>query len=169
MRVVSVFVVVALLTSAAGCTSGHPGPDAQAAAVHAASSGGPITADDLRVDDAEVTDGLTQLTAIVNEVADSIGSDAAAATEAVGRIEPVWSSIEGTVKANEPDTYVRLEDEFALIQKTLSVTDPVKARAAADAVVQAADGYLDRHSGGIASGSGDGPAATPSPSAVPNG
>jgi hypothetical protein len=160
--------MVALLTSATGCRTAHSGPEAQAAALPAASAGGPMTADDMRVDDAEVTDGLTQLTAIVNEMADSIGSDAAA-REAQDRIEPVWSSIEGTVKANEPDTYVRLEDEFALIQKTVSPTDPVKARAAADAVVQAADGYLDRHPGGIAPGSGDDPAATPSPSAVPNG
>lgn len=169
MRVVSAFVVMALLTSTAGCRAGHSEPDAQAAAVPEASTGGPMTADGIRVDDAEVTDGLTQLTAIVNEVADSIGSDAAAATEAEGRIERIWSSIEGTVKANEPDTYVRIEDEFALIRKTLALTDPVKARAAADAVVQAADGYLDRHSGGIAPDSGDDSAATPSPSDVPNG
>jgi hypothetical protein len=90
----------------------------------------------------------------VNEVAVSIGSDAAAAKEAQGRIEPIWSSIEGTVRASEPDSYVRFESEFAVIQKALSLTDPVKARAAADALVQAAEGYLDRHSGGAAPATG---------------
>jgi hypothetical protein len=51
-------VVLALLTSAVGCTPGHSGPDAQAAALPAATTSRPLTVDDVRVDDAGVTDGL---------------------------------------------------------------------------------------------------------------
>jgi hypothetical protein len=146
----AVVVSAALLATVAGCSTGHSSSDAHAVAVPSAGASRLSTAEDMRVDDSEVTDGLTALKTVVNEVADSVGSDSAAAKDAQDRIEPIWSSIEGTVKANEPDTYRRFEDEFAVMQRALSPADPVKARAAADAVVKAADGYLARHPSGAA-------------------
>jgi hypothetical protein len=165
VRVVSVVVVSVLLTTAAGCATRHSATDAQAAAVPSAGASRPLSAEDMRVDDSEVAAGLGRLKTVVNEVADSVGSDSAAAQDAQGRIEPIWSSIEGTVKAAEPETYRRFEDEFALIQKALSPADPVKARAAADAVVKAADGYLARHSAGSAQ-PGEDDATEPGPPAA---
>ena len=172
MRVASAVVVsAALLATGVGCSPRHSGSPTAAASLPATVGNRPLTAEDIRVDDSAVANGLSQLKTIVNEMADSVGTDPAAAKDAQGRIEPIWSSIEGTVRTNEPDTYRRFEAEFAVIQRSLSPADPVKARAAADAVVKAADGYLARHSDGSTQPAPDEPSppAAPSPSAASSG
>lgn len=159
MRAVSgVALAVTAALALTACGSGTSAPAAAApsgagsvVATPADSNG--LTADDMRVPAPEVVDGLNLLKNIVNDVANSVGSDPQAAADAQGRIEPVWSSIEGTVRVTEPATYRILEDQFSIIQKGLNPASPVRERAAADAVVKAADGYLARHAGTLGSSS----------------
>jgi hypothetical protein len=53
----------------------------------------------------------------------------------------VWQPIEGTVKRNEPDVYLDVEDSFEL----LSSGDSGDARRGARRLDQAIDAYLAKH------------------------
>ena len=44
-------------------------------------------------------------------------------------IEPAWQPIEGTIKANDPDTYITFEDNFAVLGDAIDSDDAAKAQA----------------------------------------
>jgi hypothetical protein len=88
--------------------------------------------------DAEVTAGLKQLKGVAATVAAAGGGD-----EARDAVEKVWQPIEGTVKRNEPDLYVDVEDSFEL----LSSGGSADARRGAQRLDQAVDAYLAKHPG----------------------
>ncbi|HKF91915.1 MAG TPA: hypothetical protein VKC52_10620, partial [Acidimicrobiia bacterium] len=60
--------------------------------------------------DAEVTSGLAQLQTQVEQAAGSAGSDAATAKTQADTAFETWERIEGTIKRNEQDLYLRFED-----------------------------------------------------------
>ena len=91
--------------------------------------------------DAEVSAGLTRLKAVAATVAAAPG--AAAAKEAGDGLERVWEPIEGTVKRNEPDLYLDVEDSFEL----LSNGDAADAKRGAQRLDRAVDAYLAKHPG----------------------
>ena len=73
----------------------------------------------------EVSASLTQIRDISAQVAQAVGSDKAKAKELNEQIEPVWQSIEGTVKANDSDAYITFEDSFAeLARQSTTATPP---------------------------------------------
>ena len=88
--------------------------------------------------DAEVAAGLKQLKGVAaTAVAAGGGKDARDA------VEKVWQPIEGTVKRNEPDLYLDVEDSFEL----LSSDDSADARRGSQRLDQAIDAYLAKHPG----------------------
>src|SRR5262245_10938143 len=64
--------------------------------------------------DAAVGAGLVKLKGVAEKIADA--SDADASKEASEGLEPVWQPIEGTVKKNEPDLYLDIEDSFERLE-----------------------------------------------------
>ena len=88
--------------------------------------------------DAEVTAGLKRLKGVGAAVAAAGGGH-----EARDAVERVWEPIEGTVKRNEPDLYLDVEDSFEL----LSSGDAAKARQGSQRLDQAVDAYLAKHPG----------------------
>jgi hypothetical protein len=89
--------------------------------------------------DAEVTAGLTALKGVGDKVAGA--ADGAASKEAAEGLETVWRPIEGTVKKNEPDIYLDIEDSFQRMESG----DLDNARKGAAAMQSAVDDYLAKH------------------------
>jgi hypothetical protein len=89
--------------------------------------------------DAEVTAGLTTLKGVGDKVA--VAADGAASKEAAEGLEEVWEPIEGTVKKNEPDLYLEIEDSF----QRMSSGDLDNAKKGAAAMKTAVDDYLAKH------------------------
>jgi hypothetical protein len=111
------------------------------------SSSTPIAPEDLRASDAQVDVGLTKIDSIARSIVDALAADADKAADLAAGIEPAWEPVEGTVKANDPDTYIALEDSFALIGRAIADNDTAKARDAADAIAAAVETYLAEHPG----------------------
>ena len=88
--------------------------------------------------DAEVAAGLEQLKGVAATAATAGGGK-----QARDAVEKVWQPIEGTVKRNEPDLYVDVEDSFEL----LSSDDSADARRGSQRLDQAIDAYLAKHPG----------------------
>jgi hypothetical protein len=88
--------------------------------------------------DAEVTAGLKRLKVVAATVAGAGGGN-----EARDAVETVWQPIEGTVKKNEPELYLDVEDSFEL----LSSGDSGDAQRGRQRLDQAIDAYLAKHPG----------------------
>jgi hypothetical protein len=89
--------------------------------------------------DAEVAAGLVSLKAVGTKIAAAEDGDAAK-TAAEG-LEPLWQPIEGTVKKNEPDLYLAVEDSF----QRLESGNLANAKKGAQALNSAVDAYLAKH------------------------
>ena len=123
---------------AAGCggddsTSADTAPAAtsEAAAPVASASG------------ADVAAGLATMVTVAAEVAAKTATDAAAGKTAAEGLEPSWAPIEDTVKANDPDAYVAIEDAMALLESG----DATKAATGATAITTAIGAYVAQHPG----------------------
>ena len=88
---------------------------------------------------AEVGAGLVKLKGVAASVAGA--ADGAAAKDAAEGLEPVWQPIEGTVKKNEPDLYLDVEDSF----QRLESGSLDNAKKGAQALNTAVDAYLAKH------------------------
>jgi hypothetical protein len=88
--------------------------------------------------DAEVAAGLKQLKGVAATAAAAGGGD-----EARDAVEKVWQPIEGTVKKNEPDLYLEVEDSF----EQLSSGDAGAAKRGSQRLDRAIDAYLAKHPG----------------------
>ena len=140
--------------SACGGDDGTASSDAAATSTDNAAAGSPTTAattgesgedegspESHIAPDAEVTAGLKRLKGVAATVA--AAPRGAAAKEAGDRLEHVWEPIEGTVKRNEPDLYLDVEDSFEL----LTNGDAADAKRGAQRLDQAVDAYLAKHPG----------------------
>jgi hypothetical protein len=123
---------------------------------------GDLAPEDVHAPDAEVADGLGKIKGIVDEIGTSAATDNNHAKDLQGEIEPIWASIEGTVKANDSNAYLTFEDQFAVIGKAVTQKDESSAKTAAALVDKTADTYLAAHPAAGASAS---PSGSPSPSA----
>jgi hypothetical protein len=124
----------------AGCGGGDDGDSTTAGG--AAATTQEESAPERRIaPDAEVTTGLTALKGVAGKVAGA--ADGAAAKQAAEGLEPVWQPVEGTVKRNEPDLYLDIEDSFQRMESG----DVDDARKGAAALSDAVDAYLAKHPG----------------------
>lgn len=102
--------------------------------------------EDRRASAAEVARGLHHIEIIAADIATN-AADTAKAKALSDRIEPVWAKIEGTVKANDQDTYLRFEDNFALLKVAAGRADVARARQGASEVARAVAAYLAKYPG----------------------
>jgi hypothetical protein len=128
-------VLAAIALIAAGCGSSDSSSNATTATA-AATTG-------VAASDGDVAAGLAQMVTIAGETALETVTDGAAGKAAAGDLETRWAPIEDVVKANEPDTYVDIEDAMALLESG----DATKAAAGAARLTTAVTGYVAKHPG----------------------
>jgi hypothetical protein len=90
-----------------------------------------------------VAEGLAAMVATAADTAAKTAADAAAGKTAAEGLEPSWAPIEDVVKANEPDTYIEIEDAMALLESG----DATKAADGATRLTTAITGYVAKHPG----------------------
>jgi len=126
----------------AGCSSGgatSPEPTASTSAA-AAPATQPATA-------AAVATGLQNIDQIAKQIAAAAGTDKARAASLDGQIEPTWATIEDTVKQNDPNTYLAMEDNFAMLEKAADEGDAAAAERGSAAISSAVQAYLAKYAG----------------------
>ena len=115
-RLLAVLVAGAALSvfvSACGDDSGS-----SSSATTAASSDDTGEPEDVIVPDATVTAGLKQAITDMNTLADGV-ADGTATDDQFEEVHKGWESFEGTVKQNDPEAYLALEDALAAMQKAI--------------------------------------------------
>src|SRR4051794_8445896 len=128
----SVMVVASVGLGACGGDDGSSSAGATTTAVTAAP-------EDRIAPDAEVGAGLVRLKGVAAKVAGA--ANGAEAKRAAEGLEPVWQPIEGTVKKNEPDLYLDVEDSF----QRLESGNRANAKKGAEALDAAVDAYVAKH------------------------
>ena len=103
--------------------------------------------EDQRAPAAQVTVGLGKIGGTVGQVGLAAGTDAKSAKELNEGIEPEWQKIEGTIRANDKDLYIRFEDDFAALGKAAAAGDATKAQQSAADVADAIKTYLAKYPG----------------------
>ena len=101
--------------------------------------------EDQRASAAQVTVGLGKIGGIVGQVGLAASADAKSAKQLNEGIEPEWEKIEGTVRANDKDLYLRFEDDFAALGKAAAAGDGPKAVQPAADVAEAIKAYLAKY------------------------
>jgi hypothetical protein len=102
---------------------------------------------ELRASAKDVATGLGQIEALTSQVALAVSADAKAAKTQAEGIEKLWQPVEGTIRANDKDSYIRFEDSFAALEKAADGADSTKAQAAAKDVSDAVKAYLAKYPG----------------------
>jgi uncharacterized protein YPO0396 len=111
------------------------------------SSSATTAPEERRTSDAEVATGLKKIDSTASAIAAAAATDKAKAKQLVEELEPAWKPVEGTVKANDQDTYIAFEDAFALLEKAAEDGDAAKASAGSASVSKATAAYLAKHPG----------------------
>src|SRR5439155_6330335 len=102
---------------------------------------------ELRASAKDVATGLGQIETLTNQVALAVSADAKAAKTQAEGIEKLWQPIEGTIRANDQDSYIRFEDAFAALEKGAAAADATKAQTAAKEISDAAKAYVAKYPG----------------------
>jgi hypothetical protein len=141
MRAVRVVAAAAVSALVVGC-----GSDTDAGTPAAGSSTSAPVPEDATTSPAAVAAGLGQIATIAAQVAVA-GANKAKATSLAEQIEPVWESIEGTVKANDQAAYLAFEDSFALLGAGAEAGDTAKLQQGLAGVSTATADYLVKYPG----------------------
>ena len=96
---------------------------------------------------AEVAAGLRKIDQLAKDISASAGTDKARAASLDSQIEPTWKSIEDTVKANDQNTYLAMEDNFAVLEKAADDGNAAAATKGSAAISSAVQDYLAKYSG----------------------
>jgi hypothetical protein len=96
---------------------------------------------------ADVATGLRKIDQLAKDIAASAGSDKTKATSLDSQIEPTWAAIEDTVKQNDQNTYLTMEDNFAVLEKAADDGDAAAATKGSAAISSAVQAYLAKYSG----------------------
>ena len=130
---------LSVFVSACGDDSGS-----SSSATTAASSDDTGEPEDVVVPDATVTAGLKQSITDMNTLADGV-ADGTATDDQFEAVHEGWESYEGTVKQNNPEAYLGLEDALAAMQKAIKDKDAAAAKQAAADFEADATAYLAEH------------------------
>ncbi|MGH4026296.1 MAG: hypothetical protein ACRDRV_17110 [Pseudonocardiaceae bacterium] len=125
------------LTAVAGCSGDSSAP------------AGPATQapEDQLTTPAAVTAGMRTIDRLAKGIAASAGTDRARAKDLADQIEPEWQPIEGTVKHNDQDSYLAMEDSFAVLEHSAQNGDATAAAKGAKSVSTTVQEYLSRYPG----------------------
>jgi hypothetical protein len=90
---------------------------------------------------------MRRIDQIAQEIAGSAGTDKARAASLAEQIEPAWRPIEGTVRSNDRDAYITMEDNFAVLDKAAEAGDAAGAAKGAAAISTTVQTYLAKYPG----------------------
>lgn len=111
----------------------------------AAAADGTADPEDVKVDPAVVTTGLTKLPGTIASAIAAIGTPDAEGK--VDAIEGEWAGFEGTVRATDPDIYLAIEDQLDPVQDQIKAGDTAAATATAATLAGLFTQYLTKHPG----------------------
>lgn len=117
------------------------GDDASAATA----ADGTVAPEDIKVDPAVVTAGLTAMPATIASAIAAIGTPDAEAK--VDAIEEEWAAFEGTVRDTDPDIYLLIEDQLDPVQDQIKAGDTEAATATAATLSDLFSQYMAKHPG----------------------
>ena len=99
--------------------------------------------EDVKAPADEVAAGLAEIDQLGTDIAASVkAGDGDKVATLVDGIEPVWQKIEGTIKANDEDTYLAFEDAFAAIERAADDKDADAAATGASTISTLVEDYL---------------------------
>jgi hypothetical protein len=101
--------------------------------------------EDVFAADAEVTAGLTELRTTFQQAHDAIAAKSATVSSFPDKLEKQWFAIEGTIKKNDPLSYITMEDALAQVNNAVKSGTASVAQQAVDKFNTAADTYLAKH------------------------
>jgi hypothetical protein len=90
---------------------------------------------------------MRKIDKIAKEIAESAGTDKAKAASLSGQLQPTWKHIEDTVKHNDQDTYLAMEDGFAVLEKAADEGDAAAAAKGSAGISSTVQPYLAKYSG----------------------
>lgn len=90
---------------------------------------------------------MSKIEQIARQIAQSAGTNRAEATSLDAQLEPLWKPIEGTVRLNDQDTYLAMEDGFAALEKAADEGNAAAAANGAAEITSAVQPYLAKYSG----------------------
>lgn len=114
------------------------------------SSGSPSTTkapEDVLVADAKVTAGLATLATLVGTAATQARTDATAARATATQASEQWQAIEGQIKKNDTDAYLKLEDALSDVRTGAADKDAAKVGKAATSIAGITAAYLAKFPG----------------------
>ena len=88
-----------------------------------------------------VTEGLKTIERAASEIAEYAGEDKERAQAELTAIQPVWSLIEHTLRANDNDAYVAVEKAIEGLEAATNADDAEQADSALKALGEASKGY----------------------------
>ena len=121
------------------------GDDDKSSSTASTAAGGTLAPEDVKVDPAVVTAGLTKMPATIASAIAAIGTPDAAAK--VDAIEEQWATFEGTVRDTDPDIYLAIEDQLDPVQDQIKAGDAAKATATAATLSELFTQSLSKHPG----------------------
>ena len=131
--------VVALgLLAGAGCSSSGSKPS---------SSSTTSAPEDRVVSNAEVTQGLASLATLAASAASQAETNATAAKSAASQVVEQWEKIEGRIKKNDTDAYLKFEDALSDLRTGVQDRDATKAAKGATAIATISAAYLAKFPG----------------------
>jgi hypothetical protein len=145
-RTASLVLVVISVVGLAACSSGG-GTSAAPTSAAPTSATSAAAAPEQPAPAADVAMGLRKIDQIAKQIAETAGTDKARAVSLDGQIEPIWKQIEDTVKQNDQDTYLAMEDNFAVLEKAADEGNAAEAAKGSAGVTSAVQPYLAKYSG----------------------
>ncbi|MBV8542977.1 MAG: hypothetical protein JO063_14670 [Pseudonocardiales bacterium] len=124
----------------AGCTGGGTPAESAASASALAEPAQQVSA-------AQAATGLRKIERIAKEIARVSAADKAEAAGLDGRIEPIWKPVEDTVRRNDQDTYLAMEDGFVALEKAAGGGDAASADTGSAGISSAVRAYLAKYPG----------------------
>ncbi|MEP7046485.1 MAG: hypothetical protein ABI949_07400 [Ilumatobacteraceae bacterium] len=123
------------------------GSDDVTSSTVAASAGADATVppEDIRVDPAVVTAGLTKLPSTIASAIAAIGTPGAGVKGAA--IEEEWATFEGTVRNTDQDIYLAIEDQLHPLRDQIKAGDSATATKTAATLSALFSQYLTKHPG----------------------
>ncbi len=90
---------------------------------------------------------MRKIEQIAKQIAESAGTNKAKAASLDAALEPAWKPIEGTVRFNDQDTYLAMEDGFPMLEKAVKQGNAVAAAKGSSEITSAVQRYLAKYSG----------------------
>lgn len=104
-------------------------------------SAGRTEAAEQTVSENTVTEGLKTIERAASEIAEYAGEDKERAQAELTAIQPVWSLIEHTLRANDNDAYVAIEEAIGGLEAATNADDADQADSALKALGEASKSY----------------------------